>query len=33
MTIALLVFAAPCLGATFGFRWREIVVMARSEVL
>jgi hypothetical protein len=33
MTIALFVFAALCLGAVFGFCWREIVAMARSEVL
>jgi hypothetical protein len=28
MTPALLVFAALCLGATFGFCWREIATIA-----
>jgi len=30
MTLSLLVFAALCLGAAFGFCWREIVVIARE---
>jgi hypothetical protein len=32
MTTAVLVFAALCLGAAFGFCWREIATIAR-EVL
>ena len=31
MTIALFVLAALCLGATFGFRWREIVDIAPQQ--
>ena len=32
MTTALLVFAALCLGAAFGFCWREIVAMGTPEM-
>ncbi len=32
MTTALLVFAALCLGAAFGFCWREIVAIGTQEV-
>jgi hypothetical protein len=32
MTIVLFILAALCLGATFGFCWREITTIAREAL-